>query len=112
MSNYKNILNACNMELGGLAKALPKEMGGFMQLHDAALENKSLDVKTKELIALGISIVIKCEPCIASHINSLVELGATREEIVETIGVALFMGGGPATAYGGKALAAFDEFKK
>lgn len=112
MATYKNILNSCNAELGGLAKALPKEMGGFMKLHDAALEDKTLDPKTKELIALGISIVIKCEPCIASHINSLVELGVTREEIAETIGVALFMGGGPATAYGGKALAAFDEFTK
>lgn len=85
-------------------------MKGFMNLHNTALEKGTLDPKTKELIALGISVCIKCEPCIVAHTKSLIDLGATREEIDETIAVTLFMGGGPATAYGGKALEAYDQF--
>ena len=58
-----------------------------MNLHDAALEKGALDPKTKELIALGISICIRCEPCIISHVDSLIKLGVTKEEIQETVAV-------------------------
>lgn len=108
----KELLKKTNQNNMKLAKALPDEMGGFMKLHDAALEEGALDPKTKELIALGISIAIKCEPCIVSHMDSLIALDVSKEEIEETIGVAFFMGGGPAVAYGGKALAAYEELKK
>ncbi|NMA94404.1 MAG: carboxymuconolactone decarboxylase family protein [Clostridiales bacterium] len=109
MTNYKELLKETNATMGKVGGALPNEMAGFMKLHDAALEDKALDPKAKELIALGISIAIKCEPCIVSHMTALIELGATREEIAETVGVAIFMGGGPSIAYGGKALEAFDQ---
>lgn len=109
MANYKDSLNNVNENNMKIAKELPKEMNGFMKLHDSALENRALDPKTKELIALGISIVIKCEPCIVSHVNSLIKMGVTREEILDTIAVAMFMGGGPALAYGGKVLEAYDQ---
>lgn len=89
--------------------ALPKEVKGFNEMHDAALEDGILSAKEKELIALGISVVIKCEPCIVSHISSLIELKATREEILEALKVAFFMGGGPAMAYGSKALECYDQ---
>ncbi|NLM06763.1 MAG: carboxymuconolactone decarboxylase family protein [Tissierellia bacterium] len=112
MANFKEILNDCNAGMGLVAEGLEKEMKGFMELHDAALEDKVLSPKTKELIALGISIAVRCEPCIVSHIDALIKLGATREEILETVGVAMFMGGGPSVAYGGKAVQTFDEFKK
>lgn len=95
-----------------LARALPDEMKGFMSLHQAALEDGALNKKEKELIALGISIAIKCEPCMISHVKALIDLNVTREEIEETIGVALFMGGGPATAYGGKTLEMFDQLSE
>ncbi|NLB10510.1 MAG: carboxymuconolactone decarboxylase family protein [Clostridiaceae bacterium] len=108
----KDLLKATNQNNVKIAKALPDEMGGFMMMHNAALENGALDPKTKELIALGISISVRCEPCIVSHMESLIALDVTREEIEETIAVALFMGGGPSLVYGGKALAAFDELKK
>lgn len=108
----KELLKKTNQNNMKLAKALPDEMGGFMKLHDAALEDGALDPKTKELIALGIAISVRCEPCIVSHTDSLIAMGVTREEIEETIAVALFMGGGPSLVYGGKALAAFDELKK
>lgn len=109
MFNFKESLNDVNESMSKLAESLPKEMKGFMNLHDAALVDGALNPKTKELIALGISICIKCEPCIVSHMDSLIQMGVTKKEIQETIAVAIFMGGGPSVAYGGKALEAFKQ---
>lgn len=109
MANFKESLDNVNQNLGKIANVLPEEMSGFMKLHNAALEDGSLNHKTKELIALGISIAIRCEPCIVSHVHDLIKLGFTRKEIEETVAVAIFMGGGPSLAYGGKVLEAFDQ---
>lgn len=110
MTNYKEALDNVNGGMTKVAKGVPQVMGGFMKLHDVALKNNALGTKTKELIALGISIAIKCEPCIVSHLDSLIGLDVTREEILDTISVAICMGGGPAVAYSGKVLDAYDEF--
>jgi AhpD family alkylhydroperoxidase len=64
--------------------------------------------KTKELIALAIGITARCDGCLAFHAKAAKKHGATREEIVETIGVALYMGGGPSMIYGAEALSCFD----
>lgn len=112
MTDYKEFRSNLGKTNAKLAQALPKEMQGFGALHKAALEDGALDPKTKELIALGISIGIRCEPCVVSRTKTLIDLGATREEVEETIGVALVMGGGPATAYGGITLEVFDQFSE
>lgn len=81
----------------------------FKQMHDKAIALGALDEKTKELIALGIAIADRCEGCIVSHVNSCKKLGVTKQEILETVEVAIMMGGGPSTVYGGKALACAEE---
>lgn len=106
---YKEDLMKMMGEFKKYCDALPEEMSGFKEMHDKALVDKALSRKTKELMALAISVCIRCDGCILSHVGTLVQLGTTREEIIETLGVALFMGGGPATAYGCKALAVYDE---
>lgn len=80
-------------------------------MHHAAAEDKALSPKQKELISLGIAITIRCEGCIACHVQAALNAGATQEEIVETIGVAVVMGGGPSIVYGQKAYAAMKEMK-
>lgn len=112
MTDFQEILDRVMVNMGKLGELLPKEMDSFKTLREAALEEGALDPKAKELMALGISIAIKCEPCITSHMNNLVKMGVTKEEIKETIGVAIFMGGGPSIAYGGKALEAFEQLSK
>ena len=57
----------------------------------------NLSKKHKELIALGISIYSNCESCMEWHIHEALNSGGTKDEIIETIGVAIEMGGGPAT---------------
>jgi len=61
--------------------------------------------------ALGIGIAARCDGCIAYHVHDALRAGATRKEIVETIGVAIMMGGGPATMYGAQAFEALEQFE-
>ena len=69
-----------------------------------------LDTRAKELIALALSVVQGCDGCIASHARGAVRAGATTQEAAEAIGVAILMGGGPATVHGPRALSAVQEF--
>jgi AhpD family alkylhydroperoxidase len=93
-----------------LRRMIPEVYQGFGALHDAALAEGSLDTKTKELIALALSVITACDGCIAAHAHAAVRHGATREEAAEAIGVTFLMGGGPSTVYGPRAYAAFCEF--
>jgi AhpD family alkylhydroperoxidase len=93
-----------------LRDALPDVMSGYAALHSAAFREGALDTKTKELIALAISVTKECDGCVAAHARGCARRGATREEVAETIGVTISMNGGPATVWGTRALAAFDEF--
>ncbi len=61
-------------------------------------------------MALAISIAVHCEGCIAYHVHDAIQAGATRPELMETLGVALFMGGGPASIYAAHAMEAIEQF--
>ncbi len=97
--------------MGNYAKESPKMMGAFIEMHHLGASDGALLVKHKELIALGIGIRVRCEGCILSHINDGLKAGATHGEIVETIDIAVYMGGGPCIIYGSKALAVLEEFE-
>ncbi|PTQ68560.1 carboxymuconolactone decarboxylase family protein [Celeribacter persicus] len=88
---------------------LPSVGEGFNALHAAATAEGAISVKHKELQALAIGITKQCMNCIGFHVKASIEAGATREEIAETVGVAILMGGGPSYMYGIKALDAYDE---
>jgi AhpD family alkylhydroperoxidase len=95
-----------------LRQAIPAIYQGFAQLHQAALAAGALDAKTKELIALAIAVSTQCDGCIAAHARGAARKGATPQEAAEAIGVAILMSGGPATVYGPRAFAAFQEFRE
>ena len=78
----------------------------------AATQEGVLDTKTKELIALAISVAIRCDGCVAFHAQAAVKQGATREEVMETMGMALYMGAGPSLMYAAQAVEAFDQFSE
>ena len=107
--NYKDKAKAVFDFVGTLSKENPGIAKGFSTMHKATGEDGALNPKTKELIALGIAITIRCEGCIACHVQDSIKAGATKEEIVETIGVAVVMGGGPSIVYGEKAYQAMNE---
>lgn len=105
---YFEKLNGLMMALG---KEIPGPMSGFNQLHKTAMVDGALSAKTKELIALAIAITVRCDGCIAYHVHDALQSGATRPEIVESIGVAVLMGGGPSAIYGSEALEALEQFE-
>ena len=100
-------LGATMERMGG---ELPPMMQAFQGLHAATLGDGALDAKTKELIALSIGIAVHCDGCISFHVHDALAAGASRAEIVETIGVAVLMGGGPAMVYGCDALTALEQW--
>ncbi|MBS3777628.1 MAG: carboxymuconolactone decarboxylase family protein [Bacteroidales bacterium] len=87
------------------------DMKGFYAFAQTAMEPRALDVKTKEMIAIGIAIAERCDDCIAYHTHAALKAGATEKEIMEALGVALYMGGGPSLAYATHVLKAMDQFK-
>lgn len=107
-TNWNSFIDQTNARMAALRKAMPEASRGFGQLAQAAIAPGVLDSKTKELIALAIGITARCDGCLAFHAKAARKHGATREEIVETIGVAVYMGGGPSMIYGAEALDAFD----
>lgn len=106
-SNHYNELTILIKELGA---KIPSTIEGFNSLHKASTDEGVLSSKNKELIALGIAITVRCDGCIAFHVHDALKAGASSEEIVETIGVAIMMGGGPALMYGCEALEALNQF--
>ena len=106
------ILKDLQANMPALAKAIPQVADDFLKhLLPDALKEGVVSSKHKELIALGISIYARCDYCIAIHVKKCLEAGATKEEIAETCGVAILMGGGPAATYASFVLKAVDELE-
>jgi len=110
MSYGKGVRDDLRVPTRDLRHAIPQVYAGYEELHDSALAGGALDVRTKELIALAIAVSKECDGCIAAHAHAAVLQGATPAEAAEAIGVTFLMNGGPATVYGARAFAAFQEF--
>jgi AhpD family alkylhydroperoxidase len=110
VGDWDEFVAQTDRRMGDLRKGMPNAAKGFSELARAAIAPGALDSKTKELIALAIGITARCDGCLAYHAKAAARLGATREEVIETIGVSVYMGGGPSMIYGAEALAAFDSF--
>jgi AhpD family alkylhydroperoxidase len=106
---YKEITKDISTSLAKLRTSAPELMKGFGDLATAATKDGVLDKKTKELIALALGVASHCDGCIGFHTQTLAKLGATKEEIVETLGMAIYMGGGPSLMYAAEALSAFEQ---
>ncbi|WP_042688612.1 carboxymuconolactone decarboxylase family protein [Azospirillum sp. B506] len=101
-------------ELSGAIRELrggaPDVMKAFSGMAQAALKANALDTKTKELIALAIAVAIRCDGCVAFHAEAALKQGATRDEVMETMGMAVYLGAGPSVMYAAQAVEAFDQF--
>ena len=110
--NFADITKRISGDLRKLRKDIPCTMQAFSALAQAATRDGALDKKTKELIALALGVAARCDGCIGFHAEALVKLGATRQEVEETLGMAVYMGGGPSLMYAADAIAAFEQFEK
>ncbi len=109
-TNYVEYHQHLEERLAQLGSELPGPMTGFARLHKRSIEDGALSAKTKELMALAIGVAVRCEGCVAYHVHDAIKAGATRQELLETIGVAIMMGGGPALMYAARALDAIEQF--
>lgn len=101
---------ALNPAIGELRRSNAEPMAAFAALGRAAMAPGALDTKTKELIALAISVAVRCDPCVTYHAAAAVKQGATRAEVAEAMGVAVYMGAGPSAMYAAQTLEAFDQW--
>ena len=110
LNDWGAMTRAYATQLRDVRAGIPDVMKGFSATAQAALRANALDTKTKELLSLGIAVATRCDPCIAFHAEAAVKQGASREEILETVGIAIYMGAGPSVMYAAKAVEAFDQF--
>jgi len=110
--SYGELTQAVSAGLVSVRADAPGMMKGFAELGRAAMAEGVLDKKTKELIAVALSVAARCDPCIGFHVQALVKLGASRQELNEVLGVAVYMGGGPSLMYAASAVSAFEEFSR
>jgi AhpD family alkylhydroperoxidase len=111
MKDYAGITRDISTNLKPLRAGIGPTMQGFSAMAQAATKPGALDRKTKELIALTIGVTSRCDGCIGFHAEALAKLGATSAEIQEALGMAIYMGGGPALMYAADAMAAFSHFQ-
>jgi AhpD family alkylhydroperoxidase len=108
--NYREITAAVSANLAKLRADVPETMRGFSALAAAAGKAGVLDKKTKELIAMALSVAARCDPCLGFHADALVKAGCTRTELEEMLGMCVYMGGGPSLMYAAHALQAYEQF--
>lgn len=109
VENWPELAQNLSGLLGQLRGGIPDVMKGFSAMAKAAGTDGALDAKTKELVALGIGIAARCDGCISFHTRTALELGTTRQELMEVAGMAVYMGGGPSLMYAALALEAYDQ---
>ncbi len=91
-----------------MKEAVPEIGKAFGPMFQRLMGEGALSVREKELIALAIGMALRCEACVYSHAEKAVGAGATREQIVEMMGVVVMMQGGPGYVYAPKVLEALD----
>src|SRR5258708_40156785 len=84
----------------------------FFALDHQAYEPGALGTKTKELMGLVASMVLRCDDCITYHIVRCVEEGATRDELLESFNVALVVGGSITIPHIRRAFERLEEAEK
>jgi AhpD family alkylhydroperoxidase len=110
IKNWSEFTKTLSEGLKDLRGGSPDVMKAFGAMAVAATAPKALDGKTKELIALAISVALRCDDCIGFHARAAVEKGASQEEVLEALGMAIYMGAGPSVMYANHALEAFVQY--
>jgi AhpD family alkylhydroperoxidase len=112
MGHHQEVMADLKQSTRSLRHAIPGTWAGFLALHDAAMQEGAVPVGLKEATALAISVVKRCDGCIAYHAKAAARAGASAEEVAELLGIALLMDGGTASVYAPRAWEAFQEFAR
>lgn len=93
--------------IGKIAQLSPDTVRGYQTLSQAGEKTNHLDAKTRELIALAVAVTTRCDGCITVHTSAAIKAGATKEEIAETLGVAVALNAGAALVYSARVMDAY-----
>lgn len=110
MGRHSDTIQELREPTRSLRHAIGEPWAGFVHLHDAAMAEGEVPTRLKEAAALALSVVKRCDGCIAYHAKAAARAGATPGEVAELLGVALLMDGGTASVYAPRAWEAFCEF--
>jgi AhpD family alkylhydroperoxidase len=110
MGHFHDVATELRGPTRDLRKAIPDTWAGFASLHQSAMAEGALPTRIKELMALVIGVSAHCDGCVAYHARAAAAAGATDDEVAEALGVALLMGGGPASVWAPRGYAAYHEF--
>jgi AhpD family alkylhydroperoxidase len=105
-NEYREQLLAGVGEIGRLS---PGTVKGYVDLSTAGQKKDLLGAKTRELIALAVSVTLRCDGCITVHTDAAIKQGATRDEIAEALGVAIAINAGAALVYSTRVMDAYKE---
>jgi AhpD family alkylhydroperoxidase len=111
MVSHGETLQELRQPTRSLRHSIPDTWAGFVALHDVAVADGEVPRRLKEAAALAMSVVKRCDGCIAYHAKAAARAGATPGEVAELLGVALLMDGGTASVYAPRAWEAFGEFR-
>ena len=90
-----------------MSVANPEVIKGYSALHHANAKSTRLDARTRELIALGVAVTLRCDGCINAHVEAAIKAGVSKEEIVDALGVAIMVNAGATLVYSARTMDAF-----
>jgi AhpD family alkylhydroperoxidase len=102
---YREQINAAIKEMSAANPDIVKAYAGFQH---ANAKSTRIDAKVRELIALAVAVTLRCDGCINAHTDAAIKAGATKEEIVDALGVAILVNAGAALVYSARTIDAFD----
>ena len=105
-NEYRGQLAAGVKEIGQLS---PDTVRGYLELGSAGQKEDLLGAKMRELIALAVAVTARCDGCIAVHSEAAIRQGASKEEIAETLGVAVAVNAGAALVYATRVMDAVNQ---
>ncbi len=111
MTDYAKQLTDLAGPVTELRELIPGPWSHYAGMRREVMAEGALSTKEKELIALVVSVVKRCDGCVAAHARQVARAGATPEEVAEALSVALLLDGGPATTWGPRALEAYQQFR-
>ena len=103
---FRERMNERILEQGNL------EIRRFFALDSRSYEAGALDTRTKELLGLVASLVLRCDDCITYHLVRCAEEGLTDEELFETFSVGLVVGGSIVIPHLRRAVDTLDELRR
>lgn len=109
--DWNEFLQANKEAFKNLGKGNPELTRAVTSLSNAGAKG-ALEDKTKELISLAVAATTRCDGCIAVHTAGAIAAGATREEVLETLAVAIAMNAGAAAVYSSRILEAYDQLSE